>query len=100
MQHDDLVDLNKLAEFENKIYQMAVEEFGVNDCQMNKVSVICVDRSRNRPLHYFQVPYDHKANTEEEKDLVLDRLLTNLSIATEAMESYLKIKRLDARMVK
>lgn len=96
MSHDDLVDLDKLADFENKIYAMAKEEFGTDDCLTQKVSVICVDRSRNQPLHYFQVPYSHKAKTEEEKDIILDRLLSNLSIATEAMENYLKIKRFNA----
>ena len=101
MSLDDLVDQNKLSEFHDKVYAMARKEFGTDDeGKINKVSVILVDRSRYWPMHYFPVPYDHKAKTEEDKELILDRLLTNMKIATEALDIHLKCMRDERRLAK
>lgn len=91
---DDLVDLEKLRAFQDKIYKMARQEFGTDDeGKINKVSIICVDRSRYWPMHWFPVPYDHKAKTEEDLETILRALLTNVSIAADEMRIHLDIER-------
>lgn len=99
MSLDDLVDVEKLRDFEEKVYRMAREEFGTDDeGKVNKVQVFCLDRSRYWPQHWFPVPYDHKAKTVEEKERILSCLLTNLSMATEAMDTHLKLMGFDRRL--
>ena len=99
MSLDILVDLEKLAAFEEKVYKMARQEFGTCDeGKINKVAVKLIDRSRYWPMHYFPIPYDHKAKTVEEKDRILELLLTNLSMATDAVDTHLKIMRDERRL--
>lgn len=96
MSLDILVDVEKLRDFEEKVYRMAREEFGTDDeGKSNKVQVFCLDRSRHWAMHWFPVPYDHKAKTVEEKERILNNLLVNLSMATEAVDTHLKLMRLD-----
>lgn len=99
MSLNDLVDVEKLRDFEEKVYRMAREEFGTDDeGKTNKVQVFCLDRSRYWPQHWFPVPYDHKAKTVEEKERILSALLTNLSMATEAMDIHLRLMRDERRL--
>jgi hypothetical protein len=99
MSLDILVDQDKLAAFADKVYEMARKEFGTCDeGKINKVSVMLVDRSRCWPMHYFPVPYDHKAKTAEEKERILDHLLTNAKIATDELHTHMKIMQDERRM--
>lgn len=96
MSLDDLINVEKLRDFEEKIYRMAREEFGTDDeGKTNKVQVHCLDRTRHLPQHWFPIPYDHKAKTVEEKERIMNNLLVNLSMATEAVDIHLKLMRLD-----
>ena len=91
---DDLVDQNKLAAFQDKVYKMAREEFGTDDeGKTNKVNVTCLDRTRFRGVQYFPVPYDHKAKTAEDREEILSKLLINLDIATTEMKIYIDLDR-------
>lgn len=96
---NDLVDPKKLAEFANKVDKMALEEFGLDDCGGYRVTVRVLDRSRHWPMHWFPVPYEHKTESIEELDKCLDRYLTNLSIATEEMDKYLKTRAYEVRRI-
>ena len=93
---DDLVDQKKLAAFQDKVYKMAREEFGTDDeGKINKVQITCLDRTRFRGVQYFPVPYDHKAETAEEREEILSKLLINLGIATSEVKIYIDLERHD-----
>lgn len=53
-----------------------------------------IDRTRYEPMHFFTVPYEHKAKTDEEREDILDRHLTNLRMSADRVDNLLKIRRL------
>ena len=53
-----------------------------------------IDRTKFEPMHYFPVPYEHKMQDIHEQNGRLDTLLSNVSLATEALNTTLKIMRL------
>lgn len=90
------VDPKELAEFWEKVYQMAREQFGTDDeGKTSKVKVILIDRSRYEPFHYFPIPYSDPARvtTEVEYDKITETLLTNLKMATDALNTHISCKK-------
>jgi len=98
---DEKVDENKLRAFQDKVYQMAREEFGTDDeGKSNNVTVFCLDRTRYWPMHWFPVPYDFDPLPPEEEERVLEARLTNLSLATEEITRHLKMREFHKRLYK
>ena len=98
MSLDDLVDVEKLRAFEDKVYKMARKEFGTDDeGKINKVQVHLVDRTRYRPEHWFPIAYDHKAKTEAAREELLRNLLINLGLSTDAVKLHLDLERMSKR---
>ena len=81
-------DEKKLAAFEDKIYDLACREFGVDQDEDPAIRVKVIDRTRYEDLHWFPVTYEHKAKTPEEKAAVEMALLDNLAQAVEALRRY------------
>lgn len=100
MNMNDFVDQKKLNEFITKVGKMATEEFGYDDCGGNKIEIEVIDRSRYWRSRWFPVPYEHKASSTEELEKCFDRYITNLSIATEEMDKFLKSRRYEVDRIK
>ena len=99
---DEKVDENKLRDFQDKVYQMAREEFGTDDeGKSNNVTVFCLDRTRYWPMHWFPVPYDFDPLPPEEEERVLEARLTNLRIqrGIDAHEIHRIVQRSQGNMI-
>jgi hypothetical protein len=87
------IDEEKLAAFEDKIYDLACRTFGVDQDDDCAVSVKVIDRTRYEGGHWFPVPYEHKAKTPDEKAAVEAALLDNLAQAVDALSRYRGLQR-------
>ena len=90
------VNQKELTEFWDMVHQMARERFGTCDeGKINKVKVILLDRSRYEAFHYFPIPYSDPARvtTEAEYDKITETLLTNLKMATDALNTHISCKK-------
>lgn len=85
----------KLEAFENKVYKLAKEMFETDDDGDLPVSWMIIDRSRYEPVHFFALPYWHKARTEEERDHILDLCATNVEIASKKLENLFRRRKMD-----
>jgi hypothetical protein len=83
----------QLARFEAKVSAMIRREFGVDADGDPPVQLILVDRTVCESMHYWAVPYKHKAKTQEEKDEIEKTLIVNLKVAADALNNYWKIKQ-------
>ena len=52
-----------------------------------------IDRTKYEPHYYREVPYSHEVKNEEENRFRLECLMDNLQIATERLNSFLKLER-------
>lgn len=99
MSLNDLVDLEELGKFGDELYQLARKKFGTDDeGKTSKVQVILLDRTRYQPMHYFPIAYDHKVTTEEELEKIQRDLMTNLSMACDAVRCFLDIRRSEKQL--
>jgi len=98
----DKVDQAKLGKFADQLKKQLRKEFGTDEeGKTSNVQFLLIDRTRCWPHHYFTIPYDHKTQSRKELDEILDYLLANLKIATEAVSSHLKCRGYDeARVAK
>jgi hypothetical protein len=86
---------DKLVRFDTVIRNAAIEIFGVDvdgDCP---VSISITDRTKYERTHWFKVPHEHKCKTSEEKEHLLDVVLTNLAMASETVKRIMDCRRLD-----
>lgn len=91
----DLLEQKKLAAFVEKVYALAEKTFDKDEDGDLPVNVLVVDRTRYYPHHWFDIPYDHKAHTTEEKDEIVRLCMINVRMATEALERAFKLRELD-----
>lgn len=89
----DKLDQNKVSEFWTRIYKMADKELGTDDEGDSLVQITVVDRTRCEPLHFMPVPYEHEAKSDEELDRILELRVSNLKVATEALQRDLQKRR-------
>ena len=91
--HMTPLDERKVVAFGNRIHDLACRTFGVDEDGDCAVSVNVVDRTRYEGLHWFPVPYEHKAATPDEVAAVEVALLDNLAQAVEAVNRYRGLQR-------
>jgi regulator of replication initiation timing len=93
----EYLDRQQIDTFNCQVQDMAASHFGV-DCDGDlPVDIRIIDRTRYERSHYLHVPYKDSADTSEEHEAVLDALMTNLSISTEDINRWHRIRRFDMR---
>jgi hypothetical protein len=90
---DYLVPLSHLEAFADKIRHMAREEFGIDADGDSLVETRLVDRTRYEGSRYFLIPYEHKAETDEEREEIVRRLSINVGMAADALKMRIEINR-------
>ncbi len=92
--------LEGFDEFVCDVIEKAKQQFGIDqdgDCPVN---IHFTDRTKFEPLHHFDVPYEHKARTQEDMQEIEDALMSNLSMAMERYRHFLMLKKDIARRPK
>ena len=85
-------DVNQLYE----IIRLIIDEKFERDCDGDSpINFTIIDRTRYEPLHFIPVRYDHKAETDEEKEEILGDHFLNLSMAMDRVNTQMKIRQFD-----
>jgi hypothetical protein len=94
----DYLDRDALDSFYDKVREMASTDLGA-DCDGGvPIDIQIVDRSRYERSHYLHVPYSDKLATKEEAEDLLSCLMTNLSIASEALTQWQRMRKYGPRL--
>lgn len=81
-------DIEELYAIVGKLLEMKYEK----DCDGSlPVEVSFVDRTKFERSHYFNIPYEFKAKTNEERMEILSRLNTNVHMAANALDMHVKM---------
>lgn len=80
-------DIEKLG----KIILRILEEKYERDCDGSiPVEFDLVDRTRFERMHYFKIPYEHKAKTNDERMRILSLLNSNVHNAARALDQHVR----------
>lgn len=85
--------LDGFDEWIEKISEEAKVKFGIDadgDCP---VDILFIDRTKYEPIHWWLVPYEHKAKTTEELDEVETAVANNLETALSKYQRFLMLKK-------
>lgn len=81
-------DIKQLYAIVLKILEMKYER----DCDNSlPVEVDFVDRTKFERSHYFFIPYEHMAKSNDERMEILSLLSSNSRLAVEALANHIKI---------
>lgn len=83
-------DIDKLHRIINAIIEA---KYGPDPDGDTPIDFRLIDRTNFRPMHYFNVPYEHNAKTEEQTEELLDLLLRNVSIANDALSTHISVRK-------
>ena len=87
-------DIEKLYKIVRKILEMKYER----DCDNSlPIEFSFVDRTKCERSHYFFIPYEHKAKSNDERMEILSRLSCNAKMAVEALERHIRMMDLIRR---
>lgn len=100
MRDDDLLDPEKVSKFWDKIYKMADKEFGLDCDSDSRVQIIVVDRSRRYGIQFRQIAYEHKASSLKELEEIMDSTMSNLKLAMENFQSFLRSREYEEKRIK
>lgn len=93
------VDQVAFGKFWDKVYDMACQEFGIDEDGDARVTIQLLDRSRFWPLHYMPVRYEHKVATIEELDKEMSTHFTNLGLAMDSLQTHLRTRQYEIRRI-
>lgn len=91
---DSVVD-----DFLKAVFLLRKKMLPVNSDGDEIVEIDFVDRRKFERSHYFPIPYQHKASTPEELNDIERDLLTNLSIAHDAVQIFVRCKDLQLKRI-
>lgn len=86
-----------LDKWQDELDILASKKFGRDQDSDCPVKVYLVDRTKYDSVHWWLVPYHHKAKTEKQLEEIEDALLTNLDTAMKALQVFRDIEKHKAR---
>jgi hypothetical protein len=89
----DYLDRDALDSFYDNVREMAVNDFGSDTDGDVPIDIQIVDRTRYERNEYLYVPYEDKVNTQEGREVILEALMANLSIASEALTKWQRMRK-------
>lgn len=84
-----------LDTFDCKVRELAANTFDMDSDGDIPVDIRVIDRTRYERCHYFYIPYEGNADNPAEHESVLDSLMSNLAISTEAINRWHRVRRFD-----
>jgi len=87
----DLLDEKKIETFQRQVEALARETFGRDEEGDRRIEIVVVDRSRYRAFHHRPVPYDHDTDDPVTLERIRDRLMYNVKIAVDALDTFHQI---------
>lgn len=85
-----LEDMEQLDEIVHQLVEAKCEPDADGD---RPVQIILVNRTIHEPMHFIPVPYDIKAETDDELEELVDDHYTNLDIAINRIQGARRLRR-------
>lgn len=83
-------EIIELSDIIQAIISAKWQEDADNSCP---VEFNLVNRTKYERNHFFNIPYEHKAKTEEQKDECLDIAVINMKIASDVVSRIWRIRK-------
>lgn len=96
---DELVDQKLMTKAYAEVRKLLTKMFGKDSDGDSRVQFILIDRSRCWPMHFCNVPYEHKLKTKAELDDALRTYMVNAKIAVEALDTHVRTREYDERRI-
>ena len=89
----------QLDKFRDRLHSQIKKEFGIDAYGDPPVDVILIDRTKYEPMHWWAVPYDHLAKTQEELDEIEKMVFFNLDTALARVQQLIRMRGSDRKWV-